>query len=185
MPSKHIIDDRSSFVDGPCRPWPSRRRCCSGGASKGGHYIGADLRGRAPTDRCQPHRYGTRLKRRLRVRSSRSRFGSSSGTPGPGVARELQSKSHFKGEAKSRPKSSPACLEPAHTPPEQVSNKRSHQVNGHPSPSTECRYTTTAISTRFRRDWSKCSGRDVTPHREKNGRARLSDLKRGDHPCCI
>jgi hypothetical protein len=34
--------------------------------------------------------------------SSRSRFGSSNGTPGPGpgVARELRSKSHFKGEAK-------------------------------------------------------------------------------------
>ena len=39
MPSKHFIDGRSSFVDGPCRPWPSRRRYCSG-ASKGGRYIG-------------------------------------------------------------------------------------------------------------------------------------------------
>jgi hypothetical protein len=39
MHSKHFIDDRSSFVDGPRRPWPSRRRCCSG-ASEGGHYIG-------------------------------------------------------------------------------------------------------------------------------------------------
>jgi hypothetical protein len=39
LPSKHFVDGRSSFVDGPCRPWPSRRRCCSG-APKGGHYIG-------------------------------------------------------------------------------------------------------------------------------------------------
>jgi hypothetical protein len=39
MPSKHFIDDCSSFVDGPRRPWPSRWRYCSG-ASKGGHYIG-------------------------------------------------------------------------------------------------------------------------------------------------
>jgi hypothetical protein len=53
-----------------------------------------------PTGGRRCHRYGTLLKRRLRVRSSRSRFGSSSGTPGPGVARELQFKSHFKGEAK-------------------------------------------------------------------------------------
>jgi hypothetical protein len=30
----------------------------------------------------------------------------------------------------------------------------------------------------------KCSDRDVAPHREKNGRERMSDLKR-DHPCCI
>jgi hypothetical protein len=45
-------------------------------------------------------RYGTLLKRGLRVRSSWSRSGSSSGTPGPGVARELPFKSHFKGEAK-------------------------------------------------------------------------------------
>jgi hypothetical protein len=53
-----------------------------------------------PTGGHRCHRYGALLKRRLRVRSSRSRFGSSSGTPGPGVARELQFKSHFKGEAK-------------------------------------------------------------------------------------
>jgi hypothetical protein len=53
-----------------------------------------------PTGGRRCRRCGTLLKRRLRVRSSRSRFGSSSGTPGPGVARELQFKSHFKGEAK-------------------------------------------------------------------------------------
>jgi hypothetical protein len=47
MPSKHFIDGRSSFVDGPCRPWPSRRRYCSG-ASKGGHYIGTDSTGGGP-----------------------------------------------------------------------------------------------------------------------------------------
>jgi hypothetical protein len=51
-------------------------------------------------------RYGTLLKRGPRVRSSWSRSGSSSGTPGPGVARELPFKSHFKGEAKQ----SAACL---------------------------------------------------------------------------
>jgi hypothetical protein len=51
-----------------------------------------------PTGDRRCRRYGTLLKRRPRVRSSRSRFGSSSGTPGPGVARELQFKSHFKGE---------------------------------------------------------------------------------------
>jgi hypothetical protein len=43
-----------------------------------------------PTGGRRCHRYGTVLRRRLRVRSSRSRFGSSSGTPGPGVARELR-----------------------------------------------------------------------------------------------
>jgi hypothetical protein len=53
-----------------------------------------------PTGARRGHRYGTLLKQRLRVRSSRPRFGSSSGTPGPGVARELPFKSHFKGEAK-------------------------------------------------------------------------------------
>jgi hypothetical protein len=53
-----------------------------------------------PTGGRRCHRYGTLIKRRLRVRSSRSRFGSSSGKPGPGAARELQFKSHFKGEAK-------------------------------------------------------------------------------------
>jgi hypothetical protein len=53
-----------------------------------------------PTGGRRCHRYGTLLKRRPHVRSSRSRFGSSSGTPGPGVARELQFKSHFKGEAR-------------------------------------------------------------------------------------
>ena len=53
-----------------------------------------------PTGGRRCHRNGTLIKRRPRVRSSRSRFGSSSGTPGPGVARELQFKSHFKGEAK-------------------------------------------------------------------------------------
>jgi hypothetical protein len=46
-----------------------------------------------PTGGRRCHRYGTLIKRRLRVRSSRYRFGSSSGTPGPGVARELQFKS--------------------------------------------------------------------------------------------
>jgi hypothetical protein len=53
-----------------------------------------------PTGGRRCHRYGTLIKRRPRVRSSRSRFGSSSGTPRPGAARELQFKSHFKGEAK-------------------------------------------------------------------------------------
>jgi hypothetical protein len=55
-----------------------------------------------PTGSRRCHRYGTLLKRRFRVHSSRPRFGSgsSSGTPGPGVARELQFKSHFRGEAK-------------------------------------------------------------------------------------
>jgi hypothetical protein len=53
-----------------------------------------------PTGGRRCHRYGALIKRRLRVRSSRSRLGSSSGTPGSGVARELQFKSHFKGEAK-------------------------------------------------------------------------------------
>jgi hypothetical protein len=57
-----------------------------------------------PTGVRRCHRYGALLKRRLRVRSSRSIFSSSSGTPGPGVARELQFKSHFKGEAKFRPR---------------------------------------------------------------------------------
>jgi hypothetical protein len=45
-------------------------------------------------------RCGTLLKRGPRVRSSWYRSSSSSGTPGPGVARELPFKSHFKGEAK-------------------------------------------------------------------------------------
>jgi hypothetical protein len=49
-----------------------------------------------PTGGRRCHRYGTLIKRMPRVRSSRSRFGSSSGTPGPGVARELQFKSHIK-----------------------------------------------------------------------------------------
>jgi hypothetical protein len=48
-----------------------------------------------PTGGRRCRRCGALLKRRaLRVRSSRSRFGSSSGTPGPGAARELQFKSH-------------------------------------------------------------------------------------------
>jgi hypothetical protein len=97
MPSKHFIGGRSSFVDGPRRPWPSRRRYCSGLVVPGPRRV-ASISGPTGCRRC--HRYGTLIKRRLRVRSSRSRFGSSSGTPGPGVARELQFKSHFKGEAR-------------------------------------------------------------------------------------
>jgi hypothetical protein len=47
-----------------------------------------------PTGGRRCPRYGTMLNRWSRVHSSRSRFGSSSGTPGPGrVARELQFKS--------------------------------------------------------------------------------------------
>jgi hypothetical protein len=63
-----------------------------------------------PTGGRRCHRHGTLTKRRLRVRSSRSRFGSSSGTSGPGVARELQFKSHFKGEAKLTPMWIPRSL---------------------------------------------------------------------------
>jgi hypothetical protein len=60
-----------------------------------GRRIGATVPGprrvtiiSGPTVGRRCHRYGTLIKRRPRVRSSRSRFGSSSGTPGPGVARE-------------------------------------------------------------------------------------------------
>jgi hypothetical protein len=53
-----------------------------------------------PTGGRRCPRCGTLLKRWSRVRSSRSRSGSFSGTPRPGVARELPFKSHFKGEAK-------------------------------------------------------------------------------------
>jgi hypothetical protein len=53
-----------------------------------------------PTGGHRCHRYGTLIKRRPRARSSQSRFGSSSGPPGPGAARELQFTSHSKGEAK-------------------------------------------------------------------------------------
>jgi hypothetical protein len=77
-----------------------------------------------PTGGHRCPRYGALLKRRSRVHSSRSWFGSSNGTPGPGVAREPQFKrswfgssngtpgpgvarepqfkSHFKGEARQR-----------------------------------------------------------------------------------
>jgi hypothetical protein len=76
---------------------PDRRRV---GATVPGPRRVAIISGPTGGRRC--HRYGALLKRRPRVRSSRSRFGSSSGTPGTGVARELPFKSHFKGEAKSR-----------------------------------------------------------------------------------
>jgi hypothetical protein len=93
MPSKHFVGDRSSFAKSMAPAVPGRRV----GAVVPGPRRAAIISG--PTGR-RCHRYGALIKRRPRVRSSRSRFGSSSGTPGPGVARELQFKSHFKGEAK-------------------------------------------------------------------------------------
>jgi hypothetical protein len=64
------------------------------GGSKGGHV--AIISG--PTGGCRGPRYGTRLKRGPRVRSSWCRSSSFHGLPRPGVARELPFKSHFKGE---------------------------------------------------------------------------------------
>jgi hypothetical protein len=66
--------------------------------------------------------------------------------------------------------SGPSQAQPWTDAPLRASNKRSHQVTGHPAPSTECRYA-----------FAECSDRDVAPHRKKNGRKRLSDLRR-DHP---
>jgi hypothetical protein len=63
MPSKHFIDDRSSFLDGPAVPG---RRV---GATVPGCRRVAIISGPTGGRRC--HRYGTLLKRRLRVRSSR------------------------------------------------------------------------------------------------------------------
>jgi hypothetical protein len=94
MPSKHFIDGRSSFADGPCRPWPSRRRYCSG-ASKGGHYIGTY--GAPPMSplRCPAKAKAPRslitASIRLVQRYARARRRTRA---------TLQFKSHFKGEAK-------------------------------------------------------------------------------------
>jgi hypothetical protein len=93
MPSLHR-NSLSMAIKAPSMPpaVPDRRVDVTVfGASKGGHYIGTY--GEPPMS---PLRHSA--KRRLLVRSSRSRFGSSNGASGPGVARELQFKSHFKGE---------------------------------------------------------------------------------------
>jgi hypothetical protein len=93
MPSKHFIGDRSSFVDDPRRPWPSRWRYCSG-ASEGGHYIGTY--GGPPMsplrfpDKAKAPRSLIAVSIRPVQRYARARR----------RTRELPLKSHLKGEAK-------------------------------------------------------------------------------------
>jgi hypothetical protein len=87
MPSKHYIDDRSSFVGAP-PPSLAVASPLLPGASKGGPYIG-------PTGGRRCPRYGALLKRGLGVRSSWPRSGSFNGLPRPDVARELPFKKPF------------------------------------------------------------------------------------------
>jgi hypothetical protein len=63
---------------------------------------------------------------------------------------------HWKSTASQAQPNGPSQAQPWTDAPLRASNKRSHQVTGHPAPSTECRYT-----------FAKRSGRDVAPHREK------------------
>jgi hypothetical protein len=82
---------QASFVDGPRRPWPSRRRYCSG-ASKGGHYIGTYGGGAM-----SPPRYSAKAKAPRSLIAVSIRLVQPAVRPGQaGVARELQFKSHFK-----------------------------------------------------------------------------------------
>jgi hypothetical protein len=96
MPYKPFIYQRPLKL---CRCPPSSLVVASALLFRG--LEGSPLFISGPTGGRRCLRYGTLLKRGPRVRSSWwSRSGPSSGTPGPGVARELPFKSHFKGVAK-------------------------------------------------------------------------------------